>query len=296
MRRIDTRQRMWERRKENIRKAWYKFKKNPLSVLGLGIVVFVIFAAILAPYVIPYPEHVGLYINFGEAFQPPSLKHPFGTDSYGRDVFSRTIYGFRYSLLLAAVVLGIVVAPGTILGLIAGYYRGTFIDMVIMRITDIFLGVPPLVLALSITSVLTPNIFNAMLAVTLMWWPWYTRLVYGMASSLSSEPFVKAAEAIGAPLRHILFKELFPNIMGSVLTKVTLDVGWVILIGASLSFVGLGAQPPTPDLGTMVAEGAKYLPDYWWVSIFPALAIAFIILGFNLLGDGIRDVFAAEER
>ncbi len=282
-------------RRENLRKAWYKFKKNPLSLLGLFIVITVIAAAILAPYIIPSPESVGLYMNFDEAFQPPSLKHPFGTDSYGRDVFSRTIYGFRYSLMLAAVVLGIVVAPGTLLGLIAGYYRGTIVETIIMRITDIFLGVPPLVLALAITSVLTPNIVNAMIAVTLMWWPWYTRLVYGMASSLSTEPFIKAAQAIGAPLRHILFKELLPNVLGSVLTKVTLDVGWVILIGASLSFVGLGAQPPTPDLGTMVAEGAKYLPDYWWVSIFPALGIVYIILGFNLFGDGIRDVFATEQ-
>ncbi|MEM0020597.1 MAG: ABC transporter permease [Fervidicoccaceae archaeon] len=281
-------------RKEVLRRRWYKFRSNPLSLLGLFIVSTVIFGAIFAPYIIPYPESVGLYMNFSQAFQPPSLKHPFGTDDYGRDVFSRTIYGFRYSLLLAAVVLSIVVVPGTLLGMIAGYFRDTKIELAIMRITDIFLGVPPLILALAIASVLSPNLVNSMLAITLMWWPWYTRLAYSSTSAVINEPFVKAAQLIGAGLKHILFREIAPNIMGSILTKVTLDVGWVILIGASLSFLGLGAQPPTPDLGTMVAEGAKYLPYYWWISLFPAGAIVYIILGFNLLGDGLKDAFFSE--
>jgi peptide/nickel transport system permease protein len=281
-------------RKEIYRRRWYKFKSNPLSVLGLGIVATVVFSAILALYIIPYPESVGLYMNFTEAFQPPSLKHPFGTDGYGRDIFSRTIYGFRYSLLLATVVLSIVVVPGTILGMIAGYYRDTKIETAIMRLTDIFLGVPPLILALAVASVLSPKLINSLFAITLMWWPWYTRLAYSSTSAVVNEPFVKAAQLIGSGLKHILFKEIAPNIMGSILTKVTLDVGWVILIGASLSFLGLGAQPPTPDLGTMVAEGAKYLPYYWWPTIFPAMAIVYIILGFNLLGDGIRDALSSD--
>ncbi|MGB9726428.1 MAG: ABC transporter permease [Fervidicoccaceae archaeon] len=281
-------------RREELRRRWYKFKSNPLSMIGLAIVLSVVFGAVFAPYIIPYPESVGLYMNFTQAFQPPSLNHPFGTDSYGRDVFSRTIYGFRYSLLLAAVVLSIVVLPGTLLGMIAGYYRDTKIEVAIMRLTDIFLGVPPLILALSIASVLSPNLINSMIAITLMWWPWYTRLAYSSTSSVVNEPFIKAAQLIGASLKHILFKEIAPNIMGSILTKMTLDVGWVILIGASLSFLGLGAQPPTPDLGTMVAEGAKYLPYYWWVTLFPAGAIVYIILGFNLLGDGIRDALSSD--
>lgn len=281
-------------KKEELYRKWYKFRSNPLSVVGLLIVLSVIFGAILAPYIIPYPESVGLYMNFTEAFQPPSLKHPFGTDAYGRDVLSRTIYGFRYSLLLAAVVLSIVVLPGTLLGIIAGYYRDTKIEVLIMRLTDIFLGVPPLILALAIASVLSPNLINSMFAITLMWWPWYTRLAYSSTSSIVNEPFIKAAQLIGADLKHIIFREIAPNILGNILTKVTLDVGWVILIGASLSFLGLGAQPPTPDLGTMVAEGAQYLPYYWWVSLFPAAAIVYIILGFNLLGDGIRDMFSSD--
>ncbi len=281
-------------RRESLKRAWFNFRKSPLSLVGLGISVFCIIVAVFAPYIAPYPEHAGYYINFDEAYQPPNWKHPFGTDAYGRDVLSRVFFGFRFSLMMAGVVLSLVVPPGVILGLIAGYFRGTWLDMLIMRIADVFIAVPPLVLALAICSVLEPNVFNAMMAVSLMWWPWYARLVYNTVSSIRNEYYVIAAELLGVTKTHIMFKEILPNCLGPILTKLTLDVGYVILIGASLSFVGLGAQPPTPDLGTMVSEGAKYLPNYWWVTIFPALAIAFIILGFNLLGDGIRDIFASE--
>jgi len=198
-------------------------------------------------------------------------------------------------LMMGVVVLSLVVIPGVVLGLVAGYYRGTWIDTVIMRTTDIFLAVPPLILALAICSVLTPSVFNAMMAVSLMWWPWYTRLVYGLSSSLRTDFFVQAAEVTGASRSHILFREILPNCVSSIFTKMSLDMGWVILIGSALSFVGLGAQPPIPDLGTMVADGAKYLPDQWWITIFPALAIMITVLGFNLIGDGFRDLFALEE-
>jgi len=276
----------------SFKRTWYRFSRNPLSIVGLIIAIMTITIAIFAGYIAPYPSHAGFYTNFKGAHLPPSLAHPFGTDEYGRDVLSRVIFGFRYSMMMAAVVLTLTVPPGVLLGLIAGYYEKTWIDHVIMRIADMFIAVPALVLALSICSVLTPSVFNAMMAVSLMWWPWYTRLIYNVTTSLRNEYFVQAAEVIGASKIHIMFKEIFPNTLGPLLTKVTLDVGWVILIGAALSFVGLGAQPPTPDLGTMVAEGGKYLPEYWWISIFPALAISFIILGFNLLGDGVRDAFS----
>jgi peptide/nickel transport system permease protein len=197
--------------------------------------------------------------------------------------------------MMGVVVLALVVPPGVTLGLIAGYNQGTWLDTVIMRITDIFLAVPPLVLALAITSVLKPDLRNAMIAVCLMWWPWYTRLVYGLASTLRNEFFVNSAEVIGASKAHIIFKEILPNCISPIFTKMSLDMGWVIIIGSSLSFVGLGVQPPKPGLGTMVAGGTRYLPDQWWISVFPALAIVLIVLGFNLLGDGLRDMFAAEE-
>ncbi len=284
----------WGRTRENFGRAWYKFSRNPLSLFGLATVVFIVFISIFASWVAPYPQHAGPFTNFPDAHQPPSLQHLFGTDEIGRDILSRVIFGYRYSLVLGVVVLAIVVPVGVLLGLIAGYHQGTGIDAVIMRLTDIFLAVPPLILALAVASILQPNLFNAMLAVTIAWWPWYARLVYGLASGLRNEFFVRSAETIGASTAHILFREILPNCVSPIFTKISLDMGWVIIIGASLSYVGLGAQPPTPALGTMVASGTRYFPDSWWISVFPALAIVLIVLGFNLLGDGLRDLFAAE--
>jgi peptide/nickel transport system permease protein len=280
----------------DLKRKWYRFSRSPLSLVGLTIAIISIFLAVAAPYVAPYPTHAGLVTNFKDKFLPPSTKYLFGTDEMGRDVLSRTIFGFQYSFMMAAVVLSLVIPPGVISGLVAGYFRGTWIDTIIMRIADIFIAVPPLVLALAIAAVLTPSVFNSMMAVSLMWWPWYTRLTYNTASALRNEYFVQASEVMGASSFHIIFKEILPNCLGPILTKITLDVGWVILLGSALSFVGLGAQPPTPDLGTMVATGGNYMPDAWWISIFPAIAICIIILGFNLLGDGIRDMFVEEAK
>jgi peptide/nickel transport system permease protein len=283
------------RRWEKVKKGWYKFGKNPLSIVGATIILIIVFIAIFAPFVAPYPEHAGAYVNFSDASQPPSLKHLFGTDVFGRDILSRIFFGFRFSLVMGIVVITLTAPVGVTLGLIAGYMKGKWVDTVIMRITDIFVAVPPLVLALAVCSILKPSVFNAMMAVSLMWWPWYCRMVYGIASSIKNEFFVQAAEVTGSGKPHILFREILPNCYGPIFTKISLDMGWVILIGSALSFVGLGAQPPTPDLGTMVAEGGKYMPDQWWIAVFPAFAIMFIVLGFNLLGDGLRDMLEVEE-
>jgi peptide/nickel transport system permease protein len=283
------------KRGENLRRNWYKFSRNRLSIVGLLTVLLVIFLAIFAPVVAPYPQHASAFVDFANASRAPCREYLFGTDVVGRDILSRIFFGFRFSLSMGIVVLCLVVPPGVILGLMAGYYQGRWLDTVIMRVTDIFLAVPPLVLALAICSVLTPNLFNAMLAVSLMWWPWYCRLVYGLASTLRNEFFVVSAELVGASKLHILFREILPNCISPIFTKMSLDMGWVILIGSSLSFVGLGVQPPRPGLGTMVADGYQYLPDQWWIAVFPALAIVVVVLGFNLLGDGLRDMLAAEE-
>jgi peptide/nickel transport system permease protein len=274
----------------NLGKNWYKFSRNTLSIVGLLIVAGIIISAIFAPWITPYPEHAGPFVDFDNTGQPPSLQHLCGTDNMGRDIFSRIIFAFRGALIMAVVVLALAVPPGVLLGLIAGYFQNTWIDTVIMRITDVFLGVPPLILALAIAAMLKPTLMNAMIAVTVMWWPWYTRLVYGMASSVRNEYFVIAADLTGASKFHILFREILLNCLSPVFTKMALDVGWVILIGASLSFVGLGEQPPIPALGQMVSDGARYMPTFWWMTIFPALAIVLAILGFNLMGDGLRDM------
>jgi peptide/nickel transport system permease protein len=184
-------------RSENLRRSWYKFSRNRLSLIGLFTVSLVVFLAVFAPVVAPYPQHASAFVDFENASRPPCRTYPFGTDVVGRDIMSRIFFGFRFSLMMGVVVLSLVVPPGVILGLVAGYYQGTWVDTVIMRTTDIFLAVPPLVLALAIASVLTPNLFNAMLAVSLMWWPWYCRLVYGLASTLRHEFFVASAETMG---------------------------------------------------------------------------------------------------
>jgi peptide/nickel transport system permease protein len=281
-------------RRENLGRSWYKFSRNPMSVVGLVMVVSLILIAIFAPFVAPYPKHAGPFTDFHNAKIPPGLQYFFGTDVIGRDVLSRIIFGLRSSLLMGVVVLALVVPPGVMLGLMAGYFQDTWIDTVIMRITDIFLAVPPLILALAVASVLKPNLWNGMLAVSLMWWPWYTRLVYGLAVALRNEFFVSAAEVTGASTAHILFREILPNTLSPILTKMSIDIAWVIIIGSMLSFVGLGVQPPEPSLGTMIADGSRYLPDQWWIAVFPALAIVLIVFGFNLMGDGVRDMFSAE--
>jgi peptide/nickel transport system permease protein len=283
--------RIWER----VRKGWYTFSKNPLSIVGAVIIVTVVFLAVFAPFVSPYPEQAGNFVDFDNASQPPSWAHLFGTDVFGRDIMTRVFFGFRLSLIMGVVVITLTAPVGVTLGLIAGYKKNTWLETLIMRITDIFVAVPPLILALAVASILTPNIFNSMMAVSLMWWPWYCRMVYGIASSLKNEFYIQSAEVTGASTLHILFREILPNCYGPIFTKVSLDMGWVILLASALSFVGLGAQPPTPDLGTMVADGGKYMPDQWWIAVFPAIAIMFVVFGFNILGDGIRDMLEVEK-
>ncbi len=258
-------------------------------MVGLVIVLVIIISAIFAPWITPYSEHAGPFVDFESAGQPPSLQHLCGTDNIGRDIFSRIIFAFRDALIMAVVVLALAVPLGVLLGLIAGQLQNTWIDIVIMRITDVFLGIPSLILALAIAVVLKPTLMNAMIAISVTWWAWYTRLVYGMASSIRNEYFVIAADLTGASKFHILFREILPNCLSPVFTKIALDVGWVILIGAALGFLGLGAQPPTPALGQMVSDGANNI-TFWWMTVFPALAIVLVIMSFNLMSDGLRDM------
>ncbi|SOC81865.1 peptide/nickel transport system permease protein [Ensifer adhaerens] len=268
--------------------------RNPLSLLGLILVTIIVLAAVFADFITPFPEHVGAVVDFTNFNQPPHWPNIFGTDLVGRDLFTRVIYAYRISLILAAVVLIIAVPIGVAIGLAAGYLGG-WTEYALMRITDIFLSIPPLVLAMSIMGLLEPTLTNGMIAVTAMWWPWYTRLVYSITRSEREEGYVLAAEVIGASKLHIMFREILPNCVPSIVTKMTLDFGFVILIASSLSFLGLGVQPPTPDLGSMVADGAKYLPDSWWLTVFPGLAILIAVFGFNLVGDALREILGGDQ-
>lgn len=282
------------RRLSNAYQNWYRFSRNPTAVIGATIVILSILAAVFAPLITPHPEHVGAVVNFRARHLPPSAEYWFGTDNVGRDIFTRVIFGLRISLLLALVVLGTAIPVGTTLGLLAGYFGG-WVEIVIMRITDVALAIPPLVMALAVAAVLSPDLINSMLAIAALWWTWHTRLIYSITRQLRTQEFVEAAETLGASKFHILFREILPNCVSALAVKTSLDCGFVILVGASLSFLGLGIQPPTPDLGTMVASGSAFLPDYWWESVLPGCAILFVALGFNLLGDGLRDLFDVQE-
>lgn len=274
--------------------AIYKFSRNKVSVVGFFMVLLVVVVAIFAPVLAPYPKSAGALIDFDNASKAPSLTHLFGTDIEGRDILSRVMFAFRGALVMGLGVITMIVPLGVLVGLFAGYYYGTFIDTIIMRVTDIFVTLPALLLALAVASLGRPSLFHSMMAVAFAWWPYYARLTYSQTSSIRNETFIKASETIGAGKRHIMFAEILPNCLAPIFTKMALEIGWVILMGATLSFVGLGEQPPTAALGTMVSDGAQYLPAQWWISVFPALAIAFIVLGFNLLGDGIKNMVSTE--
>lgn len=277
-----------------MRRAIVILVSNPLSLVGLILVGIVVFSAVFADFIAPFPEHRGAVVDFANFNQPPHWPNVMGTDLVGRDLFSRIIYAYRVSLILGVAVLAIAVPVGVTIGLAAGYLGG-WAEFVLMRLTDVFLSIPPLVLAMSVMGVMEPTLTNGMLAVTVMWWPWYTRLVYNVTRSEAQEGYVLAAQVIGASRWHIMFREILPNCMPSVVTKMTLDLGFVILIVSSLSFLGLGVQPPTPDLGSMVAESRNYLPDSWWLTVFPSLAILIAVFGFNLVGDALRQVLGADQ-
>jgi peptide/nickel transport system permease protein len=267
---------------------WRAFRRNPMGLIGLALVALVVFSALFADVIAPYPSHAGPVGDFAAMNAAPSGQYLLGTDTIGRDLLTRVIYAYRLSLEMAIVVLAIATPIGVVVGLLAGYL-GPAWSYVLMRLTDVFLSIPPLVLAMSITGFLEPSAIHGMMAITAMWWPWYARLTYNLTRAERHEGYVLAAETVGASLPHILFREILPNCMPAILTKMTIDVGFVILIASSMSFLGLGAQAPTPDLGSMVADGAKYMPDAWWLTVFPALAILIVVMGFNLLGDGLRE-------
>ncbi len=263
--------------------------RNKLSVVGLSIILALILIAIFAPILAPYPDQALGEPNLKERLQPPSRTHPFGTDHLGRDILSRVIYGARTSLIVGFSVVLLALLIGVPLGLIAGYFGGK-VDLIIMRITDIFLAFPPLLLALLIATTLGRGMLNAILALAISWWPWYTRLARGMAISVKERPYVEASKAMGISDWKIMIRHVLPNSLSPLIVQATMDMGSAILEAAALSFLGLGVQPPTPDWGLMVSEGKDYFLNYWWYPVFPGLAIFITVMAFNLLGDAVREV------
>jgi len=264
-------------------------RQNKLMALGLGLALLFVALGLLAPLMAPYPADAGTATHPTEALLAPGSEHLFGTDQVGRDVFTRVLYGARTSLQIAAVVLVLAALVGVPLGIVAGYFGG-WVDDVIMRITDVFLAFPALLLSLALASVLSPSVGNATLAIAVTWWPWYARLARGAAAQVAGRGYVESARSLGASPLRILARHVLPNATTPVIVQMSLDVGGIILTAAALSFLGLGAQDPTPEWGLMVSQGQGYLNTEWWFPLFPGIAIVLAALAFNLLGDGLRQM------
>ena len=286
---------------ESFKPKWNSFKesmyllaRNKLSLLAFAIIILLVLSAIFAPVIVLYPEDV-YSTHIEQKLEAPSSEHIMGTDELGRDVFSRLVYGARVSISTALIAVGVALVIGIPLGALAGTFGG-WVDNVIMRITDVFLSFPPLLLAIALVTLLGPGLTNAIIAIVVSWWPWYTRLVRGQAISIKERKFVQAAETIGTSKAKIIFSHIVPNCISPVIVQASMDIGGVIMTVASLSFLGLGAQQPQPEWGLMISVGRASFPDKWWCCIFPGIAIFLTVLSFNLLGDAIREILDPKTR
>jgi peptide/nickel transport system permease protein len=262
-----------------------RIRKSKGSLVGAAVLVFLILVAIFAPVLAPFDP---VRVSAGDFLAAPSSTHLFGTDQYGRDVFSRLVFGSRPSLTVGFISVGIASIFGVIIGLYAGYYGG-FVDDLLMRLIDIMLAFPGILLAMAIVSILGPSLANLMVAVGISAIPSYARLTRGSVLAAREQVYVLAARSIGVPNRLILTRHILPNVVAPIIVAATLGIGTSILWAAALSFLGMGSQPPEPEWGRMLSEGRQYLRDQWWISTFPGLAIMITVLGVNLLGDGLRD-------
>jgi peptide/nickel transport system permease protein len=260
-------------------------RRNPLMMVGAGIFLLWVLISFTATVIAPYGP---LQQNMVDRLQAPSTTHAFGTDQLGRDVFTRVLYGGRVSLPAGLLVIIMAMAFGTAVGAIAGYVGGAW-DELLMRTTEVFMAFPTIILAMAIAAALGPSVLNAVIAMILVWWPNYARIVRGLVVSVKSNEYVDAARAIGASNRYILLRTILPNCMAPAIIMGTLDIGNAILLFAGLSFLGLGAEPSTPEWGRMVADGINSF-DQWWLSTFPGLAIFSVVMAFNFIGDGLRDL------
>ncbi|MEP7133386.1 MAG: ABC transporter permease [Chloroflexota bacterium] len=278
---------------ENTRTLRHVFSvilREPLSLLSTGVIVLFILMAAFAYQIAPFPEEGAGKTHASNTLLAPSAEHWLGTDKLGRDILSRIIVGARPALMIPIGVVLFAVLIGAPLGALAGY-RGGWLDEVIMRITDLFLAFPSLLLAMAIASALGRGLDKAAIALVVSWWPWYTRIARGVAIGLRERYFVEAAQAAGVSDTVIIFRHILPNTISPILVQATVDMGTVILAMGGLAFLGLGIQPPSPDWGLMVSEGRGFILEQWWIATFPGIAIFIVVLAFNLVGDTLRDIF-----
>jgi peptide/nickel transport system permease protein len=271
-----------------------KLLEDRLAVLGLAIVLALALCALFAPWLATHPDAV-FEINPAHRLRPPGAEHLLGTDRLGADIYSRLLFGARITILIAVIAVGTAVAVGVPLGLLAGIRDG-FISSLIMRTSDVFLAVPQIILAIAIAQTLGPSLPNVILALSATFWPWFTRLVYAETRALRKETFIEATIALGASPARVIWLHILPNIASPIIVRITLGMGFTILTAAALGFLGLGAPPPTPEWGRTIAESREYLPEAWWYAAAPGLAIFLVVLGFNMLGDGLRDVMDPKTR
>jgi peptide/nickel transport system permease protein len=273
------------RKTSQLLEIWKRLKKSKLALVGLAIIFILIFMAIFANIIAPYPYAKQ---DLNATLQFPSIKHIFGTDEFGRDMFSRIVYGSRISLEVGFIAVSISVIIGGFVGAVAGYY-GNKIDNLLMRLMDVLLSIPQILLAISIVAALGPGLVNLMVAVGISSIPGYARIVRASVLTIKDQEFVEAARAAGSSNARIIFKHILPNCAAPIIVQSTLGVATAILTAAGLSFIGLGIQPPTPEWGSMLSGGRGYIRDYWYLTLFPGLAIVITIFGLNVLGDGLRD-------
>ena len=266
--------------------TWRRFSSNWLAVAGLAIIIALVLVAIFADLIAPYSPVIGDLK--GARLLPPDATHWFGTDDLGRDIFSRVVHGSRLTLFVVVLVAVIAAPIGLLVGTVAGY-AGGWIDAVLMRITDIFLAFPKLILALAFVAALGPGIENAVIAIAITSWPPYARIARAETLTVRNSDYIAAVQLMGASPFRIVLRHIMPLCLSSLIVRVTLDMAGIILTAAGLGFLGLGAQPPLPEWGAMIASGRRFILDQWWVAGMPGLAILVVSLGFNLLGDGLRD-------
>lgn len=264
--------------------------RDPLALMSTVIILLFILVAVFAFQIAPYPLEGAGKTNADNSLLAPSSEHPLGTDKLGRDMLSRIIIGARAALIVPMGVVFFAVLIGAPLGALAGY-KGGWVDEVVMRVTDLFLAFPSLLLAMAIASALGRGLDKAAIALVVSWWPWYTRIARGVAVSLRERYFVEAAQAVGVSDAIIILRHILPNTISPILVQATVDLGTVILAMGGLAFLGLGTQPPAPDWGLMVSEGRELILNQWWVATYPGMAIFVVVLAFNLLGDTLRDIF-----